>query len=315
MYLVCDGGGTKTEYLLFDKTGRVHGRSKTTGSNALFTDPVVAAEAVCFGIRDCLNQAAVTAEGLSGIALFIPGFREALDLVKAQYPQVEISLFGDEYNAYYGALGEPGGIAVLAGTGSFAVGRTRTGEWFKAGGWGPLFDDKGSGYHIGIMCLERITHLYDLGVDDSVLQNCALKHLNLADVAQIRRAAYQADFTRAHVASLSYAVASAAKLADEDALQILDQAAAALVDLASTVTRYFEQSEVPVSLIGGLTGMGDLLTGRFQQILQERLPTCKYCEPYFKPIVGAALYVMYEFEHETSMNPMFVQNLMRGLEE
>ena len=51
MYLVCDGGGTKTEYLLFDKTGRVHGRSKTTGTNALFTDPVVAAEAVCFGIH------------------------------------------------------------------------------------------------------------------------------------------------------------------------------------------------------------------------------------------------------------------------
>ena len=30
-------------------------------------------------------------------------------------------VLGDEYNAYYGALGEPGGIAVLSGTGSFAV--------------------------------------------------------------------------------------------------------------------------------------------------------------------------------------------------
>ena len=315
MYLVCDGGGTKTEYLLFDKTGRIHGRSKSAGTNALFTDPVDAAKSVCTGIQDCLKQARLVSETLSRIVLFIPGFRKAMDLVKVQYPQAEISLLGDEYNAYYGALGEPGGIAVLAGTGSFAVGRTRAGEWVKAGGWGPLFDDKGSGYHIGVMCLERITHLYDLCVHNSVLQICALKHLNLDDVSQIRRAVYQADFTRAHVASLSYAVANAAKLGDEDAMQILDQAAAALVDLASTVTRHFDRSEVPVSLIGGLTGMGDLLTGRFQKILQERLPTHKYCEPHFKPIVGAALYVMYELEHETSLVSMFAQNLMRGLEE
>lgn len=315
MYLVCDGGGTKTEYLLLDRTGRVHGRSKSAGTNALFTDPAMAADAVCSGISDCLNQAKVVASELLCVVLFIPGFGRALDYVKARYPAVDIKLLGDEINAYYGALGQPGGIAVLAGTGSFAVGKTNAGQWVKAGGWGPLFDDKGSGHHIGIMCLERVTRLYDRGVCNTILQNLTLKHLKLSDIASIRRAVYQSDFTRARVASLSYVVAEAARKGDENAEQILEQAANALADLASTVVRHYEQNDVAVSLIGGLTSMGELLTEPFRRILEQQLPQCKYRKPLFTPIVGAALYVMYELEQESSLSPMFVENLMRGLEE
>lgn len=315
MYLVCDGGGTKTEYLLFDQSGRIHGRSKSAGTNALFIDPTSAAEAVCFGIEDCLNQAGITAEELAGMVLFIPGFGKALDAVKERYPSVNIQLLGDECNAYYGALGQPGGIAVLAGTGSFAVGKTRAGQWVKAGGWGPLFGDKGSGYHIGVMCLERVTWLYDRGVCDTELQKLTLEYLGLSDISSVRKATYQPDFTRARVAGLSYVVAEAARKGDKVADKILEQAANALVDLASAVIRHYEYSDVEVSLIGGLTGMGDRLVGKFHKLLEEQLPQCKYCKPCFAPIVGAALYVMYELEHISSLSPMFIENLIQGMEE
>ncbi|MEI3014389.1 MAG: hypothetical protein V8T36_06435 [Ruthenibacterium lactatiformans] len=39
LYLVCDGGGTKTDFLLFDKTGRVRGRAQGAGANANFAPP------------------------------------------------------------------------------------------------------------------------------------------------------------------------------------------------------------------------------------------------------------------------------------
>ena len=315
MYLVCDGGGTKTEYLLFDRSGRIHGRSKSAGTNALFIDPTSAAEAVCFGVEDCLNQAGITAEKLLGLVLFIPGFGKALDTVKERYPSVNIRLLGDECNAYYGALGQPGGIAVLAGTGSFAVGKTREGQWVKAGGWGPLFGDKGSGYHIGVMCLEKVTWLYDRDICDTELQILTLEHLGLSDISLVRKAAYQSDFTRARVAGLSYVVAEAARKGDKVADQILERAAMALVDLASAVIRHYECSGVAVSLIGGLTGMGDLLVEKFHELLEEQLPQCKYCKPCFSPIVGAALYVMYELEHMSSLSPMFIENLIRDMEE
>ena len=45
MYLVCDGGGTKTEYLLFDRSGSVWGRGRSKGTNAVFLDLSAAAGA------------------------------------------------------------------------------------------------------------------------------------------------------------------------------------------------------------------------------------------------------------------------------
>ena len=137
----------------------------------------------------------------------------------------------------------------------------------------------------------------------------------LPDISLVRKAAYQPDFTRAKVAGLSYAVAEAARKGDEAANQILEQAAEALVDLASSVIRHYEYSGVEVSLIGGLTGMGDLLVEKFHRLLEEQLPQCKYCKPCFSPTVGAALYVMHELEHTASLCPTFIENLMRGMEE
>src|SRR5205814_8202801 len=43
--------------------------------------------------------------------------------------------------------GEPGVIAI-AGTGSFAFGRNSAGEARRAGGWGYIFGDEGSGFDI-----------------------------------------------------------------------------------------------------------------------------------------------------------------------
>ena len=118
MYLVCDGGGTKTEYMLFDLSGHIHGFSKTQGTNAIFINPDAAADAVCGGISDCLQQAGIRDTDLNEICLFIPGFKNSANAVRDRFPKTRLMVLGDEYNAYYGALGEPGGIAVLSGTGS-----------------------------------------------------------------------------------------------------------------------------------------------------------------------------------------------------
>ncbi len=121
MYLVCDGGGTKTEFLLFDKTGRVWARARSGGANANFTPPQQAAAHVCTGIEECLRVSGVPLSEVSGIVLFIPGFHTVLPQVKEHFGRDDIRQMGDVENAFYAALGAPYGIAVLSGTGSFAV--------------------------------------------------------------------------------------------------------------------------------------------------------------------------------------------------
>ena len=45
------------------------------------------------------------------------------------------------------------GLAVIAGTGSIAVGRTPAGRTARAGGWGPLIGDEGSAYAVALAAL------------------------------------------------------------------------------------------------------------------------------------------------------------------
>lgn len=313
MYLVCDGGGTKTEYLLFDRSGRVWASGKSKGTNAIFVDSSSAVSAVRAGIQTCLDQAGISVQLLEGAYLFIPGFRSAMDQLQEWFPQTKFCLFGDEYNAYYGALGAPEGIAVLSGTGSFAVGRDSGGHWIKAGGWGPLFDDKGSGYHMGLMCLERITRRYDQGITDAVLQRAALKRLEIPDIPYLRRGAYQPDFTRERIAGLSYALMEAAEAGDADALEILDMTARCLADLAGIVAERMNADGVTVSLTGGVSHMGGILTSRFETALRKRLPGGTYQKPKYEPVIGAALYVVYEILGCDALPAGFVENLEKGM--
>ena len=61
MYLVCDGGGTKTDFLLFEKTGRVRGRAQGAGANANFVPPAEAAHTVYAGVMEVLGKAGLRA--------------------------------------------------------------------------------------------------------------------------------------------------------------------------------------------------------------------------------------------------------------
>lgn len=85
-----------------------HGFSKTQGTNAIFINPDAAADAVCGGISDCLQQAGIRDTDLNEICLFIPGFKNSANAVRDRFPKTRLMVLGDEYNAYYGALGESG---------------------------------------------------------------------------------------------------------------------------------------------------------------------------------------------------------------
>ncbi len=313
MYLVCDGGGTKTEYLLFDTLGHVGGYAKGAGTNAIFMDPECAAAAVRAGIQSCLAQAGLSEP--EGICLFIPGFQSALGRLRSAYPGLDIRLFGDEYNAFYGAVGGPQGIAVLSGTGSFAVGRDFQGHWYTAGGWGPLFGDKGSGYHMGCLCLEKAAKLYDRGIDGTLLQQCTMEQLRIHTIPELRETVYRPDFTREKVAALSRVAAEAGAKGDPEALEILDTAAEALAELAATVAERMGTSCQRVSLTGGTSRMGPILTERFRKAAETRLPECSCLPPATEPIAGAALYVMYEILCLPAIPREFLERLEKGMRE
>ena len=127
--------------------------------------------------------------------------------------------------------GEPG-ILVVAGTGSIALARDRRGRGRRAGGWGQLLGDEGSGFWIGRSALG----------DRGLRRRLRLDPLALAHAAQPVRA----------VAGLAPRILSLARR-DRRARRIRDAAARHLAGLALEAGRALSWAgEVPVSWWGGV---------------------------------------------------------------
>ncbi len=60
-----------------------------------------------------------------------------------------VRVIPDAHAAALGALGGQPGVLVLSGTGSIVVGHDGRGRWERAGGFGPLLGDEGSGFWLG----------------------------------------------------------------------------------------------------------------------------------------------------------------------
>lgn len=297
MFLVCDGGGTKTDFLLFSRSGQVFAESKKVGTNAVFLEREKTVTTVIDGIEECLEKADIKIHQIEKIVLFIPGFTPCIDKVKKYFKREDIILRSDEDSAFYASFGAPYGITILSGTGSFAYGRNHAGKIAQAGGWGPLLGDEGSGYHIGLLCLKKLTNLYDNKIKDTMLERETLKHLNINAIKDLRKEAYKQDFTREKIASLTYVVKKCADTGDEFAQEILTEAATALAELAATVSSLLDKESLPVALIGGTCNMGKCFIQKVQQVLIDKAPNLIFQKGLYSPITGAALCVLSEYEH------------------
>lgn len=311
-YFVCDGGGTKTESLLFDSEGRILATAKGSGANALFLEKNRALETVLWQINSVLEQAGITVSQLKGVYLFIPGFRFLSDAVKDYFnPETELMITGDELPAFYGALGQPEGVSVLAGTGSFAAGKTKNSKLITAGGWGPVMGDLGSGYDIGRSCLQKLAILYDTGDKDNLLAKIVLKELGKSSMLEVRRMSSQPELDRAKIASLCPVVAEAARQGDQTAVAILQEAAEKLASLAEIVIKKLEKKKLPVVLIGGVEKIGDIFFNLFEQEIKKRVPEAWCREPAYTPVVGGMLYVLSEVEKLDITDPNVLKNIKK----
>lgn len=312
-YLACDAGGTKADFILFNSSGEVLAKCRTTGANANFISQESALNAVEKGICECMEKAEFCLEQIKLIALFIPGFIPCLPMLKKRLQYDNIELQGDANIAFYGALGNGQGIVVLSGTGSFARGRDSYGKEATSGGWGPLFGDYGSGYHIGRMCLSELAIQYDMGQSESMLASEVKTILEITSIGELRAVSYRADFTREKLADLSFAVAKAARQGDKTADRILDNAAKELVKLATIVAGRIEADGLRISLIGGVTNMGAIITDKFRYYLAKELPECSYHQCKYTPIIGAALYILEREEHLDITNTQVINHLTGGI--
>ena len=153
-YLIAiDGGGTKTESVLFTCSGIVLSRYITKGVNALD----VGIEKSKKRIIDSINHLTISIPSGESLSSIYGGLAACVDYypgVMHSYIYAEtgcrnLRLEGDGGNFIAAMQGHSDGASLIAGTGSSLYLRSND-TLQRYGGWGPIIDTEGSGYKLGL---------------------------------------------------------------------------------------------------------------------------------------------------------------------
>ncbi|WP_433876954.1 N-acetylglucosamine kinase [Sinomonas atrocyanea] len=143
------------------------------------------------------------------------------------------------------------GVAVIAGTGSAAWGTNDDGDEARAGGWGYLLGDEGSGYWLAREAVRYSLHRMNLGFVPDELTQALLEDTGLSEPSQLIAHFHDPETGRRYWAQRSRVVTEAADEGHAGARFLVDQAAHDLARMAAQVARQLG-IDGPVILGSGL---------------------------------------------------------------
>jgi N-acetylmuramic acid 6-phosphate etherase len=265
-----DGGGSKTLALLADAHGAILGRGYGGCANYQSVGFPAAAQALSDAIAAAFADAGVPVQPVAALCMGIAGSDRPedqvlyMDWAATAWPGVPVSVVNDAQLVLAAGTPEGAGVALIAGTGSIVYGQAPDGRLARAGGWGHVMGDEGSGYAVGQAALQAVMRAFDGRERSTGLTEAVLRYWGLGAPSDLVGQVYRTGMGPAEVASLAPLVHAAAEQGDAVALDILAEAGR---ELALAVTAVIEQlriaGAVACGLAGGLIVNGPLLRVAF----------------------------------------------------
>jgi len=297
-----DGGGTKTAAMLSDLDGLVLGEETGGASNPQVVGPEKSGEVIvglleklCAKAKCSTNEVLAIVAGLAGAGR--DGDKERVKnatLAEAKKRRTQIgrvTVESDGRIALEGAFKGRLGIILIAGTGSFSLAKDHKGGIHRAGGWGRVVGDEGSGYVIGRDGLNAVAKHLDGRGKPTMLTKLINEKLGLTSQEKIINGVYRENFDVATIAPL---VIESAAANDVECARILNKATFELAEHVRTLVNKIEEtsrsrSKIPLAFIGGLINNENI----YQKILKHKitfsLPQIQIIAPEASPAYGAVL--------------------------
>ena len=287
-----DAGGTKTVCLLADAQGAVVSEARGPGAN-LHASGELAVEKVLHAVMEsAIGDRAIVP---SAICLGIAGVdrQDEARTVGAIMGRIghksRMLVVNDALIALVAGARDAPGVVIIAGTGSIVYGRNGSGEAARAGGWGHMIGDEGSGYWIGREALAAVMRAADGRGPSTALTEQVLDHFEIADVSHLPKIVYDRELPRVNVAALGPLVERVAARGDAAAAGILERAAEELALAARSVATRLEMrgDAFTFHLAGGVFRAVPRLAADLTRRLAEIAPRCQVQLLEDEPAVGA----------------------------
>jgi len=286
-----DGGGSKCDALLVaeDGTAAGHGRG---GPTHVYYDPP---EVISASYVQAIEQALVEFEAAEVWSAGHLPEGAPMEAVAARNRHVR-HVHATEVDTGFASAQEEWGLIVLAGTGSFVHGRSADGRDLHFGGLGPVLNDYGSAYAIGLLGLRAAFASDWTAARRTSLAEAIPKALGAADRREVFDLVYVRGIGRREIAALARVVNAEAETGDRVATACIERAADELAETAHDAVRELamEQLPFPVIAIGSVARNCVRWWQRVCQRIGEIAPGMRPVKPALTPAAGAALIALRE---------------------
>jgi len=285
-----DGGGTKTMCAIA-RDGVLLGTSTTGASNLIRVSDEDAKLALLSAIRAACQTSGITPNQIEAACLGIGGASRENIAARVREIVGEVlhcpcEIVGDMLIAYDAAMRGGPGVVVIAGTGSIAYGHNERGESARAGGWGSVISDEGSGYWIGRNAVAAAFRALDSG-RSTVLIRFIMDRWRV--VTRDELIAFANSNPQPNFSELAPAVFEAGAQGDTTAQELLSDAGAELAKLAKVVIRRLWPGShaIEIAALGGIFTHSKFVYKVFENSIRSERSTANIRLLTEDPVQGA----------------------------
>jgi N-acetylglucosamine kinase-like BadF-type ATPase len=309
MYVLgIDAGGTKTVCYLADSTGHIVGEGRGGGANLQAHGELQVEKVLHAVIDQAVGDRAIFP---AAVCLGVAGVDRAEDdrvireIMRRLGFKSHTLVVNDALIALTAGVGEAPGVVLIAGTGSIAYGVNHAGYAARAGGWGFILGDEGSGYWIGRQALAAVVRDADGRGPHTQMTPLVLEHFKLDRVDGLVREVYDRGLNRQAIGSIGAVVERARAAGDVTASEILTKAGEELTRAAASVITRLEMRghAFGTVLAGGMFKAIPWLAQSVTARLAEVAPRTTVTSLKVEPAIGAVQLAVRELRSGVTVPP------------
>ncbi len=299
LLLAIDGGGTKTEFVLFERNGIVRKRVICEGANPNAAGVEKSIDILCRGIDEITanNSAKAIFGGIAGVTTgnHVKTITNAL----IEKYGVKINIDTDGVNVLAMGKNPENTASVISGTGSCVFVRNDF-KLTRLGGWGNLFAPAGSAYKVGCDAITHTLAVNDRLESPTLITKLVEEKLG-GNVWQNLSSVYEKGV--AYIASFAPLVTEAAEKGEKKAFDILEENAKGLARIIECARKNYGAPDEFVC------SGGFIKNTIFKDVLANAARISIYV-PEHQPIYGACLECL-RLNGE-KYTPEFTENFMES---
>jgi N-acetylglucosamine kinase-like BadF-type ATPase len=314
-----DGGATKTLAAVLDLEGDVLHLAHGGPSNQDAVGAKAAVQALLQAADEAIERAGISEEELGAAVLAVAGTdTDAVsEHVRAARTDAWI-VVNDVVGAWATATGAAPGVAAISGTGSNVFGVGPEGATWRAGGWGHVLGDEGSGYWLGVQSIKAALRDREASGPQTALSDAVAEFFAAPSVEALASQVYSKPLTKGEIAAFATETSRLAEAGDEVARELYERGARELGEQIAAVIRQTGlgtgagegSGAFPVGLIGSAFKAGPVFVDPLTRVVHEHAPLAAVATVEMAPVGGSLLLAARACARAEELSPAALSGLI-----